>query len=107
MSIEGGPFQCSITGETIDRKDIAAWNKHCQGHEGYHTMSGTTVCQECKRELRFRKHPYIPLVPETGHLKREVQLYCSEHDGDNMNPKNVEVENIEGETVTHKDTQKT
>lgn len=105
MSIEGGPFQCSITGETIERDNIEGWNKHCTEHKGYHTQYGTTVCRECGQELRYRKHPYIPLVPETGHLKREVQLYCDKHP--ELNPSGVEIENIEGAETMHKDTQKT
>lgn len=107
MAIEGGPFLCSITGETIPREDIEAWNKHCQEHEGYHTFSGTSVCVECGAEIRFKRHPYIPLDPDSKHLKRPMQLQCGSHDELSQNPKGVQVELISGETKTVKDTQKT
>jgi len=109
MSIEGGPFVCSIDGFTADAKDIEAKNEHCKkyGKEHRHTMRGTTVCRECGAELRYRGHPYIPLVVETGHLKHETMLYCDKCDGDTLNPRGVQIEVMTGEVVEHKDTQKT
>jgi hypothetical protein len=109
MSIEGGDFSCSITNEVISKTDIDAWNKHCQEHEDYHTMSGTTVCQDCGAELRYRKYPFIPFYrDDTGtHLKRGVQLFCDKHGGEKLNPRDVEVEPIGDRTVELKDTQKT
>lgn len=106
MSVEGGPFQCSITGEIIPREDVEGWNRHCQQHEGYHTFFGTSVCVECGAEIRFTKHPYIPLDPQSKHLKRSVRLQCGKHEELSQNPKGVQVELITGNIVEHKDTQK-
>lgn len=111
MSIEGSDFQCSITGERFAATDLDARNKHCAEHGDYHTQSGTTVCAEegCGKELRYKKYPYIPLKRDaTGvHLVRSAVLFCNEHGGENMNPRNVQVEEMAAQAVQHKDSQTT
>lgn len=95
MAIEGGAFQCTSSDPKFTTADVEEWNRHCKEHE--HTSSGETICRQCGTPMRFKQHPYIPLMKDSGHLKDEVRLRCENCEGENWNPRGVITEIVQGE----------
>ena len=69
MSIEGGNFICYVHRFETDK--INKWNDHCvnQGH----TEEGSTRCNKCDREIKFKNLPFHPF-DNLGH--KNISISC-------------------------------
>lgn len=63
--IEGGVYSCGLHDFVCDRRDIDAVRKHEEEFD--HTISGTGICQRCKKEkVAFKGLPKPPEGSEPG-----------------------------------------